>query len=420
MDDWFIDHDRWRSVSSVINLPMAATMNKFVNFAKMADIGEPSWNAAAAQGLTHIVVDHVSGNRLRTSEHEFINMCSCSYLGLDTDERILEGAKRGIDRARTLHLTTARVRILISMLEELEEALSRHYDCHAMSYNSCAAATSAFLPLLASGLLTEGARPILVVDKSSHFSINHVLAICGDETEVITCPHNDLDFVEQICSKNPNVAFIGDGTYSMGGHAPVEGLLQLQKRHGLFLYFDDSHGLSTTHEKGWGHVRGLAGRLGDRTAIVGSLAKAFGACGGVLMFGNPAIKNTLIRYGNSWSQYLNSAGIGAVGASLEIHRTDEICRRQTMLWDNVALFDELVRPEDAGTPSPIRLIRIPTPESANDIARRIFQRGFYTSPVFFPIVRRGSAGLRVMLRSNVARDEIEAFSAILSEELGRA
>ncbi|WP_043225100.1 aminotransferase class I/II-fold pyridoxal phosphate-dependent enzyme [Burkholderia glumae] len=396
---------------------MAIARNQFVNFKKMADYGEPSWNAARKAGLIDLSVKHTKENRLTHGDHEFINMCSCSYLGLDIDERILEGAKAAIDAARTLHLTTARVRIFLDLLENLEEELSAHYSCGAMSYNSCAAASSAFLPLLASGLLTGGEKPVLVVDKSSHFSINHVLAICGDETEVISCPHNDVSFVEEQCNKHGLVAFVGDGTYSMGGHAPIADLLDLQRKHRLFLYFDDSHGLSTTHSKGWGYVRSAMEAVNSMTAIVGSLAKGFGACGGVLMFGSKKFRDILIRYGNSWSQYLNSAGIGAALASLKIHQSSELSTLQSRLWENVAQFDHLAEPEDRGINSPIRLIRIATPDAASDIAERIYRKGFYTSPVFFPIVPRGTAGLRVMLRANMTSDQIAKFSEVLKEEI---
>lgn len=390
--------------------------NKYTNLSKVISLSDVSWNQLASAGLAGISAHHAGGNALQTVEHSFINMCSCSYLGLDVDKRILEGAKNGVDKAGTLHLTTARVRIFIDLLKELEAALSEHFACEAISFNSCAAATSAFLPLLASGAFTRGSKPVMIFDKYCHFSMKHVVPICADETEVFTSPHNDLDFIEDLCKKHSTVAYIADGTYSMGGHAPIDELMELQRRHNLFVYIDDSHGLSITHPLGWGYARGSLSEINDQTVVVSSLAKAFGACGGVLMCANVSMKETLIRYGNAWSQYLNSAGIGGVLSSIQIHKTPELSELQKKLWKNVALFDKIINSNNRDTKSPIRVIPIPSAEKATQIAANIFKKGFYTSPVFFPIVPRGTAGLRVMPRADLGQTDITRFCEILNDE----
>ncbi|HBL27689.1 MAG TPA: 2-amino-3-ketobutyrate CoA ligase, partial [Acidobacteria bacterium] len=81
--------------------------------------------------------------------------------------------------------------------------------------------------------------------------------------------------------KYPRVAYVADGAYSLGGTAPVEGLLELQDRYGLFLFFDDSHSLSVTGAMGEGYARSLMpDQLNPLTTIVASLGKAFGGSGG--------------------------------------------------------------------------------------------------------------------------------------------
>lgn len=379
----------------------------------MINFGNPGWDEALRHGLINLSVSVNKNGDLSNKGHDFINMCSCSYLGLDTDSRILEGAKQGIDRAGILHLTTARVRIYIDLLEEFEVALSHHFDCHAMSFNSCAAATSAFLPVLASGYLTDDIKPLMVFDKLSHFSIKHIIPICGDETEVEILSHNDMNKLEDLCKKNQRVCYIGDGTYSMGGLAAIENLLYLQKKYGLFLFLDDSHGLSITYSKGWGYIRGSVGDMNLRTVIVTSLAKAFGTCGGMLMSGNPGLKSILERFGNAWSQYLNSAGLGAGLASLKIHESEELISLQDRLTQNLALFDKLMQPQNKGAKSPIRLIPLPSADRASEAAQKVFELGFYTSPVFFPIIPKETAGLRVMPKASLTAAEIERFCGIL-------
>ncbi|WP_457328702.1 aminotransferase class I/II-fold pyridoxal phosphate-dependent enzyme [Rhizobacter sp. P5_C2] len=395
-------------------------MNKFGNISKMVAISDPAWVAAKETGLAGLAVKHEMAPYVSGDGRQFINMCSCSYLGLDTNESILQGAIHGIEKAGTLHLTTARTRLVISLLSDLEDALSEHYGGEAVSYISCAAATSAFLPMFASGIFSGGRKPVMAFDKYAHFSMNHVKPICGDETQVETCPHNDLNFVEDLCKRHEIVAYIGDGTYSVEGFAPVEQLKYLQDRYGLFLYLDDSHGLSITGERGEGHVLRNLGELNDRTIVVGSLAKAFGACGGLLVSGNPSIKERLVRYGNPWSQYMNSAGIGGTFASLALHKSPELARLQAAWRRNLSRLDEQFESINRFTESPVRVILLDSAETAVGSATALLARGFYTSAVFFPIVPKDTAGLRIMPRADLTPEQMNAFCTSLMDVCGAA
>lgn len=172
-------------------------------------------------------------------------------------------------------------------------------------------------------------KPVLVFDKNCHFSTNILKAICGDETEVITVPHNDMNAVEDACKKYPAVVYVCDGAYSTGGGAPVRDLLDLQDRYGLYLYVDDSHSVSVCGRRGHGLFRSQMKELGDRTIISASLAKSFGAIGGVLLLGNRR-QREIIDYSAGpvgWSQMLSVPGMGAAKASAELHMTDEIPAR---------------------------------------------------------------------------------------------
>lgn len=384
-------------------------MNKYKNIKKMIQLGEPSWEVAKQVGLIDLAVAYETAPELSYQGRHFINMCSCSYLGLDTHPMILEGAIDGIRRAKSLHLTTARLRLYTTYLQELEEALSAHFVCEATAYVTCSAATASYLPLMASGMLTDGKKPLMIFDKYAHFSMHHIKPICGDETEVVTCAHNDIDFIEDQCKKNQPVVYVGDGTYSVAGHTPIKALCDLQQRYGLYLFLDDSHGLSITGKLGEGYVRENIPELGDRTVVVASLAKAFGACGGVLMSGQSHIKDLLVRYGNSWSQYINSAGIGGVLASLKIHRSNELVERQKAWRNNLKKLDDYFVTQNSGTTSPIRVLLLRSPDRAVAMATQLFERGYYTSAVFFPTVPRDKAGLRVMPRADVSATQMDAF-----------
>lgn len=400
---------------------MSEQKNLFINTARTIELGSGSWQLAQESGLTDRSVVHCSPSRLRDQDgHIFMNMCSCSYLGLENDARLAQRAADYVLNSGTVNLPTSRIRIRLRELDELEDALSEHFDCQAFTATSCSAGIVASLPLLAAGVFTEGVRPYLVFDKHAHFALNQVKAICGDETQVSTCAHNDVGFIEDMCKRHRQVAYVADGAYSMGGSAPIEHLLALQDKYGLFLYFDDSHSLSACGQKGEGHVRSLMPELNTRTLLVYSLAKAFAANGGgIFMSRHAPYLKAFRRFGGpmSYSQYLNPAAIGAAMASLEIHRSDELSALQGRLTRNIALFDQLVPTEHAGTPSPIRVVPMASPEMAVRISEAVFKQGFYTSAVFFPIVARSKSGLRVMLRADMTEQDIRSFCAIVAQQV---
>lgn len=391
-------------------------MNQYHNLHKMMQLSDEAWKATEEGLLADLSVVHGNAPYMQCGDKHFINMCSCSYLGWDRHPSILEGAIEGVRRAGTLHLTTARCRLALDLLSTFEARLTDHFGATAIAYNACAAASNACLPILACGGLTGGRKPVMVFDKFAHFSLAHSKPICSDETQVITIENNDMETLEQICKRNETVAYISDATYSIEGFADIPTLLELQNRYGLFVYLDDSHGLSITGARGCGYALANLGQLNERTVVVASLAKAFGAAGGVLLCGHPEARRLLTRYGNPWSQYLNSAGIGGGLASLDLHESPELLHAQSARADNAAVFDRCFPTVNAGTPSAIRVVKLKDVRSATETAARLMNFGFYTSPVFFPVVPKRTAGLRIMPRADIDPSTMKLFCERLESE----
>ncbi len=395
--------------------------HRFRNNAKAVAVGNPAWQAAADNKLLDNSVRYVGNDRLerQSDGHRFINMISCSYLGLHSHPWVLEGAHAAIDSEQTFALSASRLRIRFSIIDELEAGLSALYGARCVSAISTAVASAAVLPLIASGHLTDDGEPrVMVFDKHAHFSLNYVKPICADEAPVYTSPHNDLNYLEDMCKRHKRVAYVADGAYSLGGIAPVKELMELQDRYGLFLFFDEAHSLSMHGERGEGIVRSMMPeQLNPLTIIVASLGKAFGASGGVIMLGPEKHYDVLMRFGGplAWSKPANAPTIGGCLGSLRVHNSPELAQRQQQLRDNAALFDSLISTPQAGTLTPIRLIRTGEDAKAIGLSREILERGYYTSAVFFPVTAMGEAGLRIMLRSDNDPDDIRRFCETVSE-----
>ncbi|MFD5871156.1 aminotransferase class I/II-fold pyridoxal phosphate-dependent enzyme [Streptomyces sp. NPDC060322] len=383
---------------------------------KLIGIGNAFWNTSYENGVAGVVGDLQDGVFHMADGHEFVNFTVCSYLDLDTHPKVIEGAVESLRRFGVLDHCIPRTRVQTSVLLELEESLGELFGATVISALSTAAASTGLLPLIASGHLGNGTRPLMVFDKNAHVSLGNAKPSCADETEVVTSGHHDLDFLEDMCRTYERVCYVVDGSDSLGGYAPVVELAELQEKHNLLVFYDDSHSLSAYGERGIGYVRSHSPVLDERTITVATLTKGFGAGGtAILLDGYPEETRRLIeRFAGplGYSQKMNAAAVGAAVASAEIHRTEELTRLQRRLQSNIALFDSLVTTEQAGSTFPIRLVPM-SDATVVEAARQVFAAGFYTSPVFFPIVARGTAGLRVMLRAGQTEEQIRRLSVAL-------
>ncbi|WP_416481766.1 aminotransferase class I/II-fold pyridoxal phosphate-dependent enzyme [Streptomyces sp. CL12] len=399
--------------------------HRYRNNDKLIGIGNEFWDMSERNGLAGLVADLDSGV-LRTTAghefvadgHEFINFSCCSYLDLDSHPKVIEGGLDAMRRYGVLDHCIARSRVQIPAMLELEDSLGELFGAHVVCSIAASTATFGLLPLIASGHLGNGTRPLMIFDKNAHISMSNLKPVCADETEVVTSPHHDLDFIEDACRKYARVAYVCDGSDSLGGYAPVKELAELQDKYGLLVYYDDSHSLSAYGERGVGYVRTHSPVLDERTIVVVTLNKAFGTSGAAIVLDGYEKETLRVieRFGGAlnYSQLLNTAAVGAGLASAEIHRTPELTTLQDRLYRNIELFDSLVHTEQTGSTYPIRLVPM-SDETVIEAGRRVFEAGFYVSPVFFPIVARGTAGLRVMMRAGQTEEQVRELCAVLTE-----
>lgn len=387
------------------------------NISKVHETSSPHWNTARRSRTSQLSVT-VNGDNSLTDQYgrDFIHFCTTSYLGLDYAQEIQQGAIKAIQEQATLRIACSRNRCRLALLDNYQNALSDHFNAQALVTLSCSSASAAMLPLLASGIFNGGIKPLMVFDRFAHYSMNHLKALCAEETSVMTIGHNDVTALEDICKTNQHVIYVADSFYSMGGISPINEIVSLQNKYGLGLFYDDSHAMSISGTCGTGYARSFFTELPENTFIVASLAKAFGASGGVILYGDKKITPVIEQYGGpvNWSQSLNAAGIGAGMASLAIHHSALLPRLQKKLSDNIHHFDQLRGTRGDSSPSPVRLIRCLSAEECIWLSTKLAEEGFLTSPVFFPVVPKSSPAIRITLRADMKKEQISAFLAKLN------
>ncbi|SPP98254.1 aminotransferase class I/II-fold pyridoxal phosphate-dependent enzyme [Bradyrhizobium vignae] len=383
------------------------------------------FDAAHAAGLMGIQGRSTTGRTvalgagLLDRRRQIVDFVRCSYLGLDNHPAIVAGAIEAIEAHRSLHWSCARTRLNFDLLAELEATLSKMFCARVVAFSTVMLANLGAMPILASGQLTGGKKPIVVFDRIAHISLAYHKPVVADETRVETIAHNDIDALERLCRQERLVAYVCDGVYSMGGHAPVKELRQLQERYGLFLYIDDAHGISVFGRQGEGFARSqFREGLGDRTIIAASLAKGFGASGGMLMLGTADQEALFRRYSipYAFSVAPNLAAVGAALGSCKIHLSPELGERQKRLAQRVDLFDRRVATAEQGNSLPIRMIAAESETKAIIMARELLDAGFYTSVTFFPTVAQGTAGIRVCITADHDVRDIERLCDCIREK----
>lgn len=398
----------------------------FRNTSYMINKSRPYFDAAHAAGLMAVQGRSTAGRTFvlgtgpLDDRPEVVDFVRCSYLGLDNHPLIVAGAIDAIEAHRSLHWSCARTRLNFDLLAELEATLSDMFCARVLASSTVMLANLGAMPLLASGQLTGGRKPVVVFDRIAHISLAYHKPVVADETRVETIAHNDIDALERLCHEHPVVAYVCDGVYSMGGNAPVKELRQLQERYQLFLYIDDAHGISLFGRQGEGFARSQFPQvLGDRTIIAASLAKGFGASGGMLMLGAADHEALFRRYSipYAFSVAPNLAAVGAALGSCKIHRSAELGERQRRLAQRIKVFDSRVATAEQGNSLPIRMVTIGSEAKAIAIARELLDSGFYTLATFFPTVAQGKAGIRVCITADHEVRDIERLCDCILERL---
>ncbi|MGY4167772.1 aminotransferase class I/II-fold pyridoxal phosphate-dependent enzyme [Bradyrhizobium sp. USDA 4529] len=349
---------------------------------------------------------------------QVIDFVRSSYLGLDRHPVVVAGAIEAIEAQRSLHWSCVRTRPNFDLLRELEEMLSEIFSARVLAFSSGMLANLGAMPILASGQLTGGRKPVIVFDRSVHISLAYHKPVVADETRVETIVHNDIDALEGLCRKNPVVAYVCNGVYSMGGYSPIDELRQLQERYGLLLYIDDAHGISIFGRHGEGFARSRFPQvLGERTIIAASLANGFGALGGVLMLGAADHEALFRRYSISYafSMAPNMAAVGAALGSCKVHRSAELGQRQRRLAQRIDLFDRRVATAGRGNSLPIRKVMVGSESNAIALARGLLDDGFST--VVTPMAGERKAGIRVCITAEHEFADIERLSEAILEKI---
>jgi len=352
---------------------------------------------------------HADGKARRNSK-ELISFSCNDYLGLSHHPDVIEASRRATQQygagAGGSRLTSGNN----PLYTRLEESLARIKGTEdAVVFGSGYLANVGVIPVLA------GREDLILMDELSHACLFAGATLA--RSRVIRYGHKDTgevaDLLTEHRSSHRHCLILTDGVFSMDGdRAPVPELFELCERHDSWLMTDDAHGLGVI-ENGRGSSI-VNGREIPVPLQMGTLSKAVGAYGGYLCTNRDVAD--LMRNRARSLQYTTGLPPGNLAAAikaLEVIETNHQLVNTPLL--HARRFAEAIglpRPE-----SPIVPVLLGDAEPTLRASEQLERRGFLVVAIRPPTVPEGTARLRCTFSASHTEDDVERFSAAVTEVL---
>lgn len=366
------------------------------------------------------IIESPQSAAIEVKGKEVLNFCANNYLGLSNHPRLIEGAKKMMDK-RGFGMSS--VRFICGTQDshkELEAAISDYFKTEdTILYAACFDANGGvFEPLLTD-------QDAIISDALNHASIIDGVRLC--KAKRYRYANADMADLERCLQESQEQRFriiVTDGVFSMDGNvAPVDKICDLAEKYNALVMVDESHSAGVVGATGHG-VSELC-KTYDRVDIyTGTLGKAFGGALGGFTTGRKEIIDMLRQRSRPYL-FSNSLAPCIIGASLEVFKMlKESNEFHDKLVENVNYFrDKMMAAgfDIKPTQSAICAVMLYDAKLSQVYAAKLLEEGIYVTGFYYPVVPKGEARIRVQLSAGHNREQLDkcinAFIKI-GKELG--
>ncbi|MDX2045834.1 MAG: glycine C-acetyltransferase [Chitinophagaceae bacterium] len=367
---------------------------------------------------TERIIESAQGAEIRVGGKTVINLCANNYLGLSSQPKVLEAAKKYID-LRGYGMSSVRfICGTQDIHKELERKLSKFLGTEDTILYAAAfdANGGVFEPLY-------GEKDAIISDELNHASIIDGVRLC--KAQRFRYKHNDMADLETKLKEAQNArnrVIVTDGSFSMDGTiAQLDKICGLADKYDSAVMIDECHSSGFLGKTGRGthEYRGVMGRI---DIITGTLGKALGGASGGFTSGRKEIIEMLRQRSRPYL-FSNTLPPGIVGASIAVldmlSETTEL--RDKLEWNTRYFRSKMT---EAGFDirigdHPIVPIMLYDAVLAQKMAAQLLDEGIYVIGFFFPVVPQGKARIRVQL--SAAHDKQHLDKAIAAfTKVGKA
>jgi len=330
---------------------------------------------------------------------------SNSYLGLTNHPRIIEAAKKAVDKYGS---GCAGSRFLNGTLDihiELEDRLAEYTGKEAAILFSTGFQVN--LGILSS---ITGRNDYLILDEYDHASIIDGSRLSFSRT--IKYAHNNMQDLELKLSGLPadSMKLIAiDGIFSMEGDiVNLPEIVKLADKYGANIMVDDAHSLGVIGEKGAGTASHF--NLTNKVdLIMGTFSKSLASLGGFVS-GDADVIDFLKHKARSliFSASMTPASVASVIAALDIIQSEP--ERIEKLWANTRYALQLLQENgfDTGeTESPIIPVYVRDNHKTFMFTKMLQEDGVFVNPVVSPAVPSDASLIRFSLMATHSFSQIE-------------
>jgi 7-keto-8-aminopelargonate synthetase-like enzyme/predicted N-acyltransferase len=389
------------------------TVNEFITLARKRKIVHLYTDDEAINGRTI---------KLQGYTNELINFGSCSYLGLEKNQKIISSGTKYLEKYGS-QFSCSRAYVSIHPYKELEERLQQMFKRPLLLSPSSTIGHFGTVPCI----VEEG--DAIILDHQAHISMYQATKLIDKKVNISLLRHSRLDElqkkIDELSPKHNRIWYFFDSIYSMYGDvAPIDELMvMLNKNPQLHFYIDDAHGMSWTGTNGTGYLLSKIGELHPKMILATSLAKGFGSSGGVFVFPTDEWCWKVRTWGGplTYSGPQQPATLGCSIASANMHLSDEIHEKQNQLLEKIKLCNstltQLNLPLIANTEVPIRFIGVGLPTVGYNLVNKLMHDGYYTNLGIYPAVPETCTGIRFTINNNHTNDDILGLCNSLAKNL---
>ena len=337
---------------------------------------------------------------------EVLNFCANNYLGLSNHPRLIEGAKRMMDR-RGFGMSS--VRFICGTQDahkELEQAISNYFQTEdTILYAACFDANGGvFEPRFTD-------EDAIISDALNHASIIDGVRLCkAKRYRYQNADMADLERCLQEAQQQRFRIIVTDGVFSMDGNvAPMDQICDLAEKYDALVMVDESHSAGVVGATGHG-VSELCKTYGRVDIYTGTLGKAFGGALGGFTTGRKEIIDMLRQRSRPYL-FSNSLAPCIIGASIEVFKMlAESNELHDKLVDNVNYFrDKMMAAgfDIKPTQSAICAVMLYDAKLSQVYASRMLDEGIYVTGFYYPVVPKEQARIRVQISAGHNREQLD-------------
>lgn len=364
-----------------------------------------------ASGLykTERIIESPQGAEIVVNGKTVLNFCANNYLGLSSHPKVIEAAKRYIDR-RGYGMSSVRfICGTQDIHKELEAKISKFLGTEDTILYVAAfdANGGVFEPLY-------NEQDAIISDELNHASIIDGVRLC--KAQRFRYKHNnmaDLEAKLQEAKGARNRIVVTDGSFSMDGTiAQLDKIVALCEKYDAAVMIDESHSSGFLGKTGRGthEYHNVVGKI---DIITGTLGKALGGASGGFTSGRKEIIDMLRQRSRPYL-FSNTLAPSITGASIAVL---DLLSETTELRDKLEYNTKYFRGKMTGAgfdikpgDHPIVPIMLYDAVVAQQFAARLLEEGIYVIGFFYPVVAKGLARIRVQL--SAAHEQLHLDKAI--------